>query len=185
MSKSEKKHIPKKKRISPEMITAISAVFIGVCAIGVSLYETSLIRQAQKGSVWPALGGGYSYNQDGFSYLLENSGVGPAIIEYIILSVDDEPVDTWSQFFEKLDVDVTNYLVTQASGRIISPQSTVDILFIPPSKIIDQIADQQSRVKVEVCYCSVYDDCWINNSLADRAKEVADCNVGDRLQFIQ
>jgi hypothetical protein len=51
MSKANQKVKPKKNRLSPEMITAISAVFIGVCAIGISLYETSLIRQAQKGSV--------------------------------------------------------------------------------------------------------------------------------------
>jgi hypothetical protein len=180
---SPKKQQKKKKKLSAEMITAISAVFIGVCAIGISLYETSLIRQAQKGSVWPALGGGYSYNQDGFSYLFENAGVGPAIIEYIVLTVDGEPVENWSQFFDKLGIDIGNYLVTQASGRIISPQSRVDILSIPPQENIDEFARQQSRVDVEVCFCSVYDDCWVI-TMTERAKEVANCNTDGRLVFI-
>lgn len=171
MSKTVKKSAVKKRRLSPEMITAISAVFIGICAIGISLYETSLIRQAQKGSVWPALGGGYSYNQDGFSYLLENAGVGPAIIEYIILTVDGEPLETWDQYFDKLGARVSNYLVTQASGRIVSPQSRIDILFIPPKENIDLIAKEQERVDVEICYCSVYEDCWIVTKKY-RAKEV-------------
>ena len=184
MSMTKKSSASSKKRISPEMITAISAVFIGVCAIGISLYETSLIRQAQKGSVWPALGGGYSYNQDGFSYLLENAGVGPAIIEYILVEVDDEPIETWTEYFDKLNVDIGSYLLTQASGRIISPQSQVDILVIPPQEDIDQIANEQSRVNVEICYCSVYDDCWIVN-MKERAKEVSGCNQDGKVIFIQ
>jgi len=184
MSKSEKNLTPRKKKLSPEMITAISAVFIGVCAIGISLYETSLIRQAQKGSVWPALGGGYSYSQDGFSYLLENAGVGPAIIEYIIITVDDEPVETWPQFFDNINFSFSNYLVTQAAGRIISPQSQVDILVIPPQKNIDQFAQEQSRVGVEICYCSVYNDCWLV-TMQERSKEVSSCNLDGRVEFIQ
>jgi hypothetical protein len=182
MSKPAKKSKSKRK-LSPEMITAISAVFIGVCAIGISLYETSLIRQAQKGSVWPAMGGGYSYNQDGFSYLLENAGVGPAIIEYIILTVDDEPMESWVQYFDKLGIGVGNYLVTQASGRIVSPQSTVEILTIPPQENIDALAREQSRVNVEVCYCSVYDDCWVV-TMIERAREVPRCDPAGRLEFI-
>ncbi len=184
MSEPVNQSAAKKSKLSPEMITAISAVFIGLCAIGISLYETSLIRQAQKGSVWPALGGGYSYNQDGFSYLLENAGVGPAIIEYIILTVDGEPIETWDQYFDKLEVDINNYLVTQASGRIVSPQSKLDILYIPPQRNIDHIAQEQARVDVEICYCSVYEDCWIV-TMNERAKEVSSCDANDRLQFIQ
>jgi hypothetical protein len=113
------------------MITAISAIFIGICAIGISLYETSLIRQAQKGTVWPFIGGGYSYNADGFSYLMENAGVGPAKIQYIFFTVDGEPIEDWSQYFQKLDLSMKNYLVTQASGRVIAPQQTVEILEVP------------------------------------------------------
>lgn len=183
MSKTKIPAVPKKK-ISPEMITAISAVFIGLCAIGVSLYETALIRQAQKGSVWPALGGGYSYNQDGFSYLLENAGVGPAIIEYIVLTIDGEPLQTWDQYFEKLGINVNNYLVTQASGRIVSPQSKLDILFIPPQGSVDLVAAEQSRVNVEICYCSVYEDCWIV-TMKERAEEVSGCNQDGKVIFIQ
>ena len=36
---------PRKKAIQPEMMVAVSAVFIGVCALAVSLYETQLMRE--------------------------------------------------------------------------------------------------------------------------------------------
>lgn len=37
-----------KRRLHPEMLVGISAVVIGVCALGVSLYETSLMRSEQR-----------------------------------------------------------------------------------------------------------------------------------------
>ncbi|PKL96031.1 MAG: hypothetical protein CVV18_03195, partial [Gammaproteobacteria bacterium HGW-Gammaproteobacteria-8] len=85
---------------SPEMITALSAILIGICALGVSLYETTLIRQAQKGSAWPYLGGGYGYNREGFRYFVENAGVGPAKIEYIRVTLDDSPVRSWEELID-------------------------------------------------------------------------------------
>ena len=34
--------------LTSEMIVAVSAVIVGVCALGVSLYETNLMREEQR-----------------------------------------------------------------------------------------------------------------------------------------
>ena len=49
-------------KIEPEMLVGLSAVLIGVCALGVSLYETSLMREEQRAAVMPILELGRSYN---------------------------------------------------------------------------------------------------------------------------
>ncbi|MEM6337563.1 MAG: hypothetical protein AAF752_13415, partial [Bacteroidota bacterium] len=36
-----------------EMVVALSALVLSLCGISVALYEASLIRQAQRASVWP------------------------------------------------------------------------------------------------------------------------------------
>jgi hypothetical protein len=56
--------------LSAEMITALTAMAIGIGAVAVSLYETSLIRQQLKGSAWPNMEAGFSYSEDGFRYIL-------------------------------------------------------------------------------------------------------------------
>ena len=40
-----------RSRLHPEMLVGVSAVVIGVCALGVSLYETSLMREEQRAAV--------------------------------------------------------------------------------------------------------------------------------------
>ena len=52
-----------------------------------------------------------------------------------------------------------NYLVTQISWRVITPQQTVEILKVPIQDKIDDLHAAQSRIDFEVCFCSVYDDC--------------------------
>lgn len=57
---------PSKKGIQAEMVVAVSAVFIGVCALAVSLYETKLMREEQRASVLPIVELGRShYTTDG------------------------------------------------------------------------------------------------------------------------
>lgn len=61
------------RRLSPDMIAALSAVVIGVCALGVSLYQASimreqsrLMREQQRASVWPNVAVENSYTGDDF-----------------------------------------------------------------------------------------------------------------------
>ena len=50
------------KKVHGEMLVGISAVVIGVCALAVSLYETSLMREEQRAAVMPLLELSRSYN---------------------------------------------------------------------------------------------------------------------------
>ncbi len=45
----------RKKAIQPEMMVAVSAVLVGICALAVSLYEAQLMREEQRSAVLPIL----------------------------------------------------------------------------------------------------------------------------------
>jgi hypothetical protein len=172
-----------RRRISAEMITALSAVFIGVCAVAVSLYETTLMRQQLKGASWPHVGLGFSYNQDGFRYVMVNSGVGPARIIHAIVRVDGQPVPDWKAFFEALDFEVGNYMTSMVSRRVMAPGSMVEILVLSPKENIDRLYALQSRISAEVCYCSVHNDCWRQN-IVDEPQPVRSCDTDVEPLFV-
>jgi hypothetical protein len=151
---------PARTRLSAEMITALSAVLIGVCAIAVSLYETTLMRQQLKGAVWPHLGVGFSYNNQGFRYVVSNDGVGPARIMYVVIRVDGNPVANWEAYFKVLGLQVGSYQTSWLPGRVLAPNAQVEPLVLAPDEDIDQLFRLQSRVTYEICYCSVHEDCW-------------------------
>ena len=93
-----------KKTIHPEMLVGLSAVVIGVCALGVSLYETSLMREEQRAAVIPLVELARSHwiddnaenqNKWRLSMHAENVGIGPARVADFRVTVDGEPHKTW------------------------------------------------------------------------------------------
>jgi len=92
--------------IRAEMLVGVSAVVIGVCALGVSLYEASLMREQQRAAVLPILELGRSFyltpeDEDTeewrLSFSAENVGIGPARIVDFVVTVDGEPQATWGE----------------------------------------------------------------------------------------
>lgn len=172
------------KKVNTEMITAIAAIFIGLSAMIVSIYQTSLIRQQQRGSVWPHIEGGYRYNFDGFRLMFTNTGIGPAKIEAVEITVDGKAVADWASFLMALGIEQENYTVSFIGKRVIASGSTVEALIIPPGDAADQLYQSFNRVGLKVCYASVYNDRWLI-SLGNEVKEVNRCNIDEQHRFRQ
>ena len=182
------------RRFEPEMIVAISAVVVGLCALGVSVYQASLMRQQQeeltaqrKAEVWPHLEFGVSNPGDAFKFILVNTGIGPARIQTIKMTLDEKPVLDWASLLR--DINHTgsyNYFHSQINGRVLRAGDQIDALTLEGS-IADSVQANLHQIQASFCYCSVYDDCWILDQ--DFGSEVMrsqvdGCGVGD-LDFEQ
>ena len=67
-------------KINSTLLIAISAVFISVCALFVSIQEVRIMRTQQKVSLYPYLTVGNFFNSQGFGIYINNSGTGLAKI---------------------------------------------------------------------------------------------------------
>jgi hypothetical protein len=67
---------------NPEMIIALTALFIGLLTAFISIYSAYTDRAYAKASVWPKIEISRSHNVDSFSYGVANKGTGPALIKY-------------------------------------------------------------------------------------------------------
>ncbi len=175
---------PRRRRWSPEMITAASAVVIGVSALFVSVYEAQLVRQQQRAAVWPHLEAGHSFDGQSFRVLAENTGIGPSRVEQVVLRYDGEPLDDWSSFFEQAGIPVRGYLQSQLSGRTLLPGRPLDVLLVTDPEILNAVNDHWSRVRAEACYCSIFDECWVTDFLELRNR-VARCDLPEATLFRQ
>ena len=101
--------------IQAEMPVGVSAVVIGVCALGVSLYETLLMREQPRAAVLPILELGWFFylapetqGTDGWrlSFSAENVGIGPRVLDYVV-TVDGEPQATWGEAIRTLQREYT------------------------------------------------------------------------------
>ncbi len=162
------------RRWSPEMITAMAAVVIGVSALFVSLYETHLVREHQRASVWPHIQGSIAWDGESFRVLMGNSGMGPARVEALRVRVDGTPVPDWNTFFRESGIATAPFLVYQISGRVLPAGETVDVLVLGEPSMAAAAYDRWPGVDVETCYCSIFDECWIAD-MGGLRREVRTC----------
>lgn len=161
----------KRNSIEPEMLVGVSAVVIGLCALGVSLYETKLMREEQRSAVLPMLELARSHyidrvdgntNEWRLSLHAENVGIGPARVRNFIVTVDGEPHRTWYAAMRALvgaEADI-EYGQSAINGRTIPPERQVTMFDLATLELADDIIENFDRLEFSACYCSVFDECW-------------------------
>ena len=175
---------------TPEMITALSAVLVGVCAIGVSVYQVSVMQAHQQASVWPFVQGGWGYTEDHVRVYIANSGVGPAKIKHVSLLYKGEPQPDWNTLFNTMGLGDIYYTQSQLNGRVMPAEDIVEMVTLPMSEWSEAFYNSSEDLLMTICYCSVYDSCWESQVFGgergwETALEVKECLADERTRFKQ
>ncbi|GJL97899.1 MAG: hypothetical protein DHS20C06_17160 [Hyphobacterium sp.] len=135
----------------------------------------------------------------------QNTGIGPADVRYMEMTWDGEAIRDTSQFISRCCVPDSvpeadrpayvhdafrtgqmAFLFDTIEGRFLAPQEEVDyIIFRRPDADTQSIgygvwqALDYARhdITVDVCYCSVFDDCWLARFPAQTREPVDMCPV--------
>lgn len=153
-------------RISLTAIGSGFAVMLSIAALVVTIIEANTTRSAAKASVWPSVSVEVSYSSAGFSYETINRGVGPAKVRSIEITYDDAPYADYVTLVEAVlgPEDAFGYdriRATNPDRRVISPGEEVNLFAVdwdPASRRLSEAFTD--GLAIELCYCSIYDDCW-------------------------
>lgn len=173
-----------------ELVIAVCAVLTSAIAVFIAWDQGRVMRAQQHGAVFPVL------QVDGFTSRLtdrlslgiriSNTGVGPALIERVGVRRGDEVLETLKPYRASLPGGY-NISYTSLTGRSLAPGSQVTALEIswPEDKITEAefyaVAADWSALELELCYCSVFDRCWLARDLAQqRPVRTKMCERGDK-----
>jgi hypothetical protein len=158
------------KKISSEMFIAVFAVIISLSTLFVYIYQSNLMKQQQKMSVWPHLTIGPSVSEDAFTLRMMNQGIGPAIIESAVITHDGNVLggiqDLMTIVPDSLQAPFSYSSLWQ--GQVIMAGEPVDLFRVTGSSGATGYLAQElgaGRILLEVCYSSVYGDTWVTNGL--------------------
>ena len=152
------------------MLVGISAVVIGVCALGVSLYEAGLMREEQRSAVLPLVEISRSYYTQGLDsdrwrlkINVGNVGIGPARVRDFRVLVDGAPHANWASAMRALSGsdEAISYGHSTINGRTIPPDTDIVVFDLNDVEYAATIGEAFNRLELEACYCSVFDECWI------------------------
>lgn len=161
-------------KIKSEFIVSFSAIFVSVSTLFVYIYQARIMQKQQHTSVLPYVEWLYNNAGNEFWISVENKGIGPAFVKGVTMKLDGEEVESNSALFKKLLGPIRfNFSNSTVDGRVISPGEKIEMVHVYDTvqgRAIDSLLlwdNSPHKFSLEICYCSVYGDCWTtdgNNS---------------------
>lgn len=116
--------------------------------------------------------------------------MGPARIESVTLTLDGKPLRNWQEVFRAVLGNVSvPATYSQIYGKVLAPgtnrETTIKAVHVQDMEQANTFFRAQDRFDMTICYCSVYDDCWIAHSRQPEVQAVARCETTGAIQFEQ
>lgn len=108
----------------------------------------------------------FIYNTDqGAGLLVNQTGLGPAIIKSFEVEVDGKQKSTWREVAGALNLPEGqyNYSILYPGSSLPSGHSE-QLFFFYQGPAIKLLNDNSYRVTIKTCYCSLYNECWITSN---------------------
>ena len=154
--------------LRPDFIVALMAVLIGLCTMFVYIYQARIMARQMKATTWPFLETDLSYGSVGFLIRVNNKGVGPAIIKKAAVILDNKRYDDTKANIDSVVFKLTGRRdllngYTNINSRVISAGESISFIEVTDtaSARVLQKSLKGHSVEIEICYCSVLDECWI------------------------
>ena len=171
-----------KKNIQTQIISYV-AIGLSVLALMVSVIEVLFLRDEVKAQAWPFLQISSLYSEKGYTLAVENKGVGPAKIDSMTLFLDENTVnDLDTAIIETLGKEhafsYDLYKANNPSPGVMSANERINLFHVPWQNNTRTLSKAWStRFSVSMCYCSIFDDCWVAELDSGVPREVASCDV--------
>jgi len=168
------------KRIDIGLTTGVLAVLVAFLSLLVARSQTQMALQAQKASVLPIIDidMGYIAKADTqgaakqhYDVTLNNVGAGIAHIQYVTPTLNGEPITEFANFEDAIMTGRMRNWATltedSAAGYLRAGESVTPVSYrmgAAESELQAYLRGQWGTpfegLDLEVCYCSVFEDCW-------------------------
>lgn len=137
-------------------------ILVGLCALILTVYGGCQDRRFKRLSVRPELDLTFLMEKDWNGWVMRNSGLGPARVRWFTVSLDEQPKKDWVEVKSSLPLPRGEFTYTDPYPDTIVRQGDRVELFgfkgdYPARTQLMQVAP---RLKMSICYCSLYEECW-------------------------
>src|SRR4051794_25905757 len=145
----------------PESFIAVAALLVSLTTAALGGYEAYLQRAHDRAEVWPHLEIATYTKPTGAVIYLDNTGIGPGIVEQFVVSVDGRPMQNWPAVVEQLSGKApgpfTNVTVRNHGMR---PGDRIALADVPSAALTKDFWESAKRVSMTLCYRSVFNERW-------------------------
>jgi hypothetical protein len=174
-----------------DMTVAFSALFVSLCSLGIAVHHGHTMQKLVEANSRPLIQFSISTGEltagvatSALIVLISNPGAGAARVEKFSMLLDGRPVKSVKAALLELAGDpaavLGGMLQSDIAPSYVKANSEVTVLRWPRTDSNAAVWDKvmsvdPGRVKFEACYCSIFDECWIEDSNAFKPRAVTDC----------
>lgn len=145
---------------------AFSSAVIALSALGIAIWQAHLSRRHFILSITPHLVIQKDVASGNCEFVLENNGLGPAIIEEIYLVVKEEEIllnngEAYDEALEKIDSPIDHVRYYPSKNDAILPSQKISLFEVEKEVGInyqDHIINIEKNLKFKITYTSMYKD---------------------------
>ena len=183
-----------------ELTIAVSALVTSLSSIAIAIHHGQIMEKLVQANSIPYLQGGFSdrtpSGEKVMSLDLLNRGVAPAHERSLFLKVGGRYVRSTDEFMTavfgrgdaKMAEQTLDPVWNRVATRFIPGGQNQTIFRVPRSEANaaywDRMYKDEGRWSVEICYCSVFDDCWRVHDKWQEPVKVKECRRDPAREFV-
>lgn len=180
-----------------DLLVALCALITSITSIWLSVSQGDDMQRLVQAQSWPILGFGTGNTEKNevtgeweqiIGFELTNLGVGPAKVKSMEIWYNDKPMvssqellDACCKMPEKTETKNRNTTTSNTVDRVLRAGQTINFFNWKKTAEFTEEWDRlnivRSALKVRVCYCSVFDECWQADPRTTETKPVAQCPI--------
>lgn len=142
---------------------ALGALIAALCSVWVSVCEFRAGRRHERLSAQPMLAYTYFYDEAGAGWRLHNGGLGTARLRAFRIFIDGKPVRDFGDIATALDLTQPvpfRFTNPRVGDRYAAGHENI-LYWVEPSAAAGELKQKWTRVNIQACYCSLYEECWL------------------------
>jgi len=186
-----------------DFVIAGSALLVSVVSLVVAIGHGQTMEQMAdanarlvKANSWPFIGGHLSVDNKSIALGVTNSGVGPAKVRWVEVTYDGKPTHSPSDLLMRCcgmsASKPASYSYALVTNTVVRAGDSVDMITLRREPVngpvFEPLRRNILRVGFRICYCSVFDECFISNGMSLDTRGVKQCvapadafhEIGDR-----
>ena len=180
-------HAPKVGHRWVDLALALSVLAISVASIIIALENEANMRRLVTANSWPYIEMIHGNQKNGEAVVhfdLKNAGIGPAMLEKLVVRYDGQPVRTARELLEhccgNLDA-IRSLSINMVENRVLPAREEITFLAISKSDVSADMWEKLNvgRIKVDMdaCYSSVFDEHWTTSLRNPKPVSVKSCDA--------
>ena len=145
-----------------------------------SLTQTNKFQNA---AMRPNLNIAFYHNERGIGWRIVNSGPGHAVVKWFAVSIDGIFKPSWTEVTSALGVP-RRYQFSNPASQIV-PSADFELFWLEPETAKSFDERNRSRVRMEICYCSMIEGCWLSTNLTTERTKEHQCKEPPQITFVR